>query len=52
MFMNFDEAKHTLLRTGSLTLLTRTIKFGPDGEVISDTITDHVNGRTYPTPKR
>jgi len=35
-----------------LLLLTRTIKFDAQGNVVSDTITNHLRGKTYPTPKQ
>jgi DNA-binding Lrp family transcriptional regulator len=34
----------------SLLLLTRTIKYDAKGNVISDTITNHLTKKTYPTP--
>jgi len=40
-----------LRRAGSLTVLTRTIQYDKKGNVVSDTITDYINGKTYPTPK-
>ena len=49
--MNFEEAKRTLLETGSLTLLTRQVGFDCNGKIISDVIIDHIHGHTYPTPK-
>ena len=36
----------------SLNLLTRTIRYNKNGRRVSDTITNHLTGETYPTPKR
>lgn len=36
----------------SLNLLRRTIRRDVNGKIISDTVTNYVTGRTYPTPKR
>lgn len=36
----------------SINLLTRTIKRNKNGRLVSDTITNHITGETYPTPKR
>jgi hypothetical protein len=36
----------------SINLLTRTIKFNKNGRRVSDTITNHITGETYPTSKR
>jgi len=51
--MTADDAVSLLKHTGKLTLLTRTIKYDgnpyTNGKVISDTITNHITGKTYPT---
>jgi len=48
-----DDAVALLKHTGSVTLLSRVIKYDGNpyagGKVISDTIIDRVNGTTYPT---
>lgn len=36
----------------SINLLTRSIRYDRNGKKISDTITNHISGETYPTPKR
>ena len=36
----------------TLLLLTRTIKFDAKGNVISDTVTNHLRNETYPTPQK
>lgn len=36
----------------NLNLLRRTIRYDHNGKVVSDTITNHITGKTYPTPKR
>jgi len=33
-------------------IISRVIKFDENGKKISDTITNHITGKTYPTPKR
>jgi len=45
------EAINELKSTGSLNLLTRTIHRDSSGKVISDTITNHIDGTTRQTKK-
>lgn len=36
----------------SLNLVRRIIRRDVNGKIISDTVTNYVTGKTYPTPKR
>jgi len=35
-----------------INILTRKIRYNKNGRRVSDTITNHMTGETYPTPKR